>query len=169
MDRWRSLKKEKIRETTRASKNIAAQNTSTTTDSPGPEGMQNVRNHDKTHARDCNNPEPNIISISLNPLYHTTISFDSDKLTHDIPNTSPLPVPQPGISEVANYAQPPEAQSEPPDYGILAGTDNMDDDDEEDSDYMRKGDGDTESSDEDTSLNDEKDMEGVSVTSELVV
>lgn len=148
-----------------AEKHRFAPNNAPTSNTSKPKAMQNVRNHMKHYAI---NPKSNITSTSLNLIFHTAISFDIEKTTYDIPTNSTFPEPHRGLLAMHNHAQWSKAQVESPDYGIMAGTNDIDDD-EEGNEYMGESDEGNESSNDDILLDDEKDMEVVCETSEPVM
>ncbi|KAL9436710.1 hypothetical protein AB3S75_022706 [Citrus x aurantiifolia] len=120
--------------------------------------MQNLQvpcNLYQDHANPPNLPTHVFAHTSLNPLFHTAISFPTD--TNINPMSTPSN-PTEFLSSNTVVAETPQPPGEPPDTGTFEVNENAEDD-SNDSDFMHKsGDGNSDSTEDGVSLDDENDI-----------
>ncbi|KAH9665772.1 hypothetical protein KPL70_020428 [Citrus sinensis] len=123
-----------------------------------PSPMQNLqvpRDLNKDHANQPNLPTHVFAHTSLNPLFHTAISFPT------VTNINPMSTPSNPtelLSSNTVVAETPQPSGEPPDTGTFEVNENAEDD-SNDSDFMHEsGDENSDSTGDDVSLDDENDI-----------
>lgn len=127
--------------------------------------MRTLSNPRNSHAKHNSLPDSYIITSSLNPLYHSAVSF----ATETTQNTNTLLPESPGTENpLTNLNRPTEPDGKPPDTGTINNMVHMDDD-EDNSEYMGDSNEETESSDGDVCLEDVNTMETVDEAVEPIV
>lgn len=127
--------------------------------------MQTLSISRSPHAKHNSLPDSYIITTSLNPLYHSAVSF----ATETTQNTNTLLPESLGTENpLTNLNRPTEPDGKPPDTGTINNMVHMDDD-EDDSEYIGDSNEEIESSDGDVSLEDQNTMETADEVVEPIV
>lgn len=134
---------------------------------PSPHPCKNYVPLHQNHAHFAHNPNPKIVAITLNPLFHSAVSFDPALTTITKPTININSVSIKDISTSNFDSHKAQPQEDPRNHAILGKTMNMDDDDDN-SEYMGESKNVMESFEKDISLDDENAIDVIHEASLLI-